>query len=110
MAPGPLVAGATDLWRAYQQYNGRLRTTLLDLHVRHGPIVRYGVRSISISDPAALNIIYGSREGFITVSFSNSYYLLYNIYQTLHFKLAKNSTARNPDSADISAPLTDQSK
>jgi hypothetical protein len=39
-APGPALAGFTDLWRAYQQYNGRLRGRLLDLHAQHGPIVR----------------------------------------------------------------------
>ncbi|EMR62676.1 putative cytochrome p450 oxidoreductase protein [Eutypa lata UCREL1] len=41
-APGPLLAGVTDLWRAYQQYNGKLGHKLLDLHSKHGPIVRYG--------------------------------------------------------------------
>ncbi|KAJ2975729.1 hypothetical protein NUW58_g8274 [Xylaria curta] len=65
-APGPVLAGFTDLWRAYQQYNGRMREKLLDLHARHGPIVRYGVRCISISDPEVINIVYGSRAGFVT--------------------------------------------
>lgn len=65
-APGPLLAGVTDLWRAYQQYNGKLGHRLLDLHSKHGPIVRYGVRSISISDPEVINVVYGSRAGFIT--------------------------------------------
>ncbi|KAI1141801.1 cytochrome P450 [Hypoxylon sp. FL0543] len=63
-APGPILAGCTDFWRAYQQYNGKLRHKLLELHSRHGPIVRYGVRSISISDPEAISVIYGSRDGF----------------------------------------------
>jgi hypothetical protein len=66
-APGPTLAGATDLWRAYQQYNGKLRQKILDLHSQCGPIVRYGVRSISISDPEVINVVYGSRAGFVTV-------------------------------------------
>jgi hypothetical protein len=66
-APGPLLAGATDLWRAYHQYNGNLRHKLIDLHGKHGPIVRYGVVSISISDPEVINVAYGSRAGFVTV-------------------------------------------
>ena len=68
-APGPILAGATDLWRAYQQYNGQLRSKLCDLHAQHGPIVRYGVRSISISDPEVISIVYGSRAGFTTASY-----------------------------------------
>jgi hypothetical protein len=66
-APGPALAGLTDLWRAYQQSTGRLHGTLLDLHARHGPIVRYGVRSISINDAQVINVVYGSRAGFIPV-------------------------------------------
>ena len=66
-APGPFLASITDLWRAYYQYNGFLRGNLLQLHKEHGPIVRYGVNSISISDPSAIGIIYGSRAGFVTV-------------------------------------------
>ncbi|OTB07521.1 hypothetical protein M426DRAFT_239774 [Hypoxylon sp. CI-4A] len=75
-APGPFLAGATDVWRAYYQYNGKLREKLLALHARHGPIVRYGVRSISINDPEVINIVYGSRAGFIT---ADSYKVLVGI-------------------------------
>lgn len=66
-APGPLLASITDFWRAWHQYHGQLRGKLVDLHEKHGPIVRYGVRSISLSDPSAIDIIYGSRQGFTTV-------------------------------------------
>ncbi|KAI1435577.1 cytochrome P450 [Xylaria sp. CBS 124048] len=65
-APGPVLAGFTDLWRAYHLYKGTLREQLLELHARHGPIVRYGVRCISVSDPEVINIVYGSRAGFVT--------------------------------------------
>ncbi|RYP19499.1 hypothetical protein DL765_003339 [Monosporascus sp. GIB2] len=74
--PGPAFAGATDLWRAYQQYNGKLRQKLLDPHSQHGPIVRYGVSSISISDPEVINVVYGSRAGFII---ADSYKVLVSI-------------------------------
>ncbi|KAI2610584.1 cytochrome P450 [Hypoxylon sp. NC1633] len=75
-APGPTLAGCTDLWRAYQQHNGRLRQKLLDLHSQCGPIVRYGVRSISINDPEVINVVYGSRAGFVT---ADSYKVLVGI-------------------------------
>ncbi len=67
--PGPALAGFTDLWRAYHQYNGTMRDTLLELHARHGLVVRYGVRSVSISDPEVIKVAYGSRAGFINVRF-----------------------------------------
>lgn len=66
-APGPILAGCTNLWRAYQQYHGNLRQKLLELHSQYGPIVRYGVHNVSISDPEVINIVYGSRAGFTTV-------------------------------------------
>jgi len=66
-APGPFLTSLTDLWRAWYQYNGKLRDKLLKLHQQHGPIVRYGVKSISISDPSVVDVVYGSRAGFIAV-------------------------------------------
>ena len=66
--PGPFFAGASDCWRAYYQYRGKLRPELLRLHKNHGPVVRYGVNSVSFSDPSAISVIYGSTAGFVTVS------------------------------------------
>jgi hypothetical protein len=66
-APGPFLASTSNIWRAYNQYTGQLRVKLLDLHVRHGPIVRYGVNSISINDPDAIQTIY-TKRGFTIVS------------------------------------------
>jgi hypothetical protein len=67
-APGPFLAGLSDFWAAYHQFRGQLRGKLIESHKKYGPIVRYGVNRISISDPSAINIIYGSRAGFVTVS------------------------------------------
>jgi cytochrome P450 len=63
--PGPFLARFTDLWRAYQQYNGQLRSKLTTLHAKHGLVVRYGISSVSVSDPKAIDILYGSRAGFV---------------------------------------------
>ncbi|KAI1262329.1 cytochrome P450 [Xylariaceae sp. FL1019] len=69
-APGPTLAG-------YQQYNGRLREKLVELHGKHGTIVRYGVKSISITDPDVIRVAYGSsRVGFVT---ADSYRVLLGI-------------------------------
>src|ERR1700712_1472028 len=66
--PGPILAGVSDLWRAYHQYRGQLRPKLIQLHKKHGPLVRYGVNNVSISDASAIDAIYGSRAGFVIVS------------------------------------------
>ncbi|KPI37144.1 Pisatin demethylase [Cyphellophora attinorum] len=75
--PGPFLAALTDLWRFYHQNQPHgLRTKLLALHSKHGPLVRYGVNSISISTPSAIPQIYGSRAGFVT---ADSYKVLVGI-------------------------------
>ena len=66
--PGPLLAGLSDYWRAWYQRRGELRDKLVELHKQYGPIVRYGVRSVSIDDPSAVGIIYSDRAGYIIVS------------------------------------------
>jgi hypothetical protein len=70
--PGPFLAGLSDYWRAWYQRRGELRDKLVELHKQHGPIVRYGVRSVSINDPSAVGIIYSDRAGYMIVSKSGS--------------------------------------
>ena len=65
--PGPPLAGFSDFWRAWLQRKGELRGKLVELHEQYGPVVRYGVRSVSINDPSAVDIVYGSRAGFLIV-------------------------------------------
>jgi hypothetical protein len=67
--PGPLLAGLSDFWRAWYQRRGELRGKLVELHEQYGPVVRYGVRSVSINDPSAVDIVYGSK--FVIVSKMN---------------------------------------
>jgi hypothetical protein len=70
--PGPLLAGLSDFWRAWHQRRGTLRDKLIELHKQYGPIVRYGVRSVSTNDPSAVGIVYGDRAGYIIVSILES--------------------------------------
>jgi len=63
--PGPLLAGLSDYWRAWYQRRGELREKLIELHKQYGPVVRYGVRSVSVNDPSAVDVIYGTRAGFV---------------------------------------------
>ncbi|GAB7333384.1 hypothetical protein MBLNU13_g04996t1 [Cladosporium sp. NU13] len=68
--PGPLLAGLSDYWRAWHQRRGELRDKLVELHKQYGPIVRYGVCSVSINDPSVVGIIYSDRAGY---PIANSY-------------------------------------
>ena len=61
---GPFLAKFTDLWRARIQFFGPFVPTLLKLHERYGRIVRIGPNTVSISDPAFINIIASPRGGF----------------------------------------------
>lgn len=74
--PGPFLAHFTDLWRAYKQYNGQLRSELTLLHAQYGSVVRYGIKSVSFSDPKAIETIYESRDGFLI---ADSYNVLVGI-------------------------------
>ena len=65
--PGPRLAGLSDFWRAWLQRRGELRGKLVELHKQYGPVVRYGVHSVSVNDPSAVDIVYGSRAGFVIV-------------------------------------------
>lgn len=64
--PGPFLAGLSNLWRGWYQHNGRLRQKLIQLHAQHGPVVRYGVRNVSISDPSVIKV-YQGRDSFNVV-------------------------------------------
>lgn len=70
--PGPLLTGLSDYWRAWHQRRGELRDKLVELHKQYGPIVRYGVRSVSVPDPSAIGVIYSDRAGYTIVSQSGS--------------------------------------
>jgi hypothetical protein len=66
--PGSRLAGLSDYWRAWFQRRGELRGKLIELHKQYGPVVRYGVRSVSVNDPSAVDVVYGTRAGFVIVS------------------------------------------
>jgi hypothetical protein len=67
--PGPPIAAYTKLWRLYDVYRGHAHTTAIALHKQHGPVVRIGPNHVSISDPAMIPIIYGTKENFTKTGF-----------------------------------------
>lgn len=65
--PGPLLAKFTDYWRFRDVRRRRSHLTRVELHERHGPVVRVGPNTLSISDPAYIPKIYGPGQGFLKV-------------------------------------------
>ncbi|KIV87915.1 hypothetical protein PV11_03431 [Exophiala sideris] len=67
--PGPFLASCTDLWRVFVVWRRRPELEHIKLHQIHGSLVRLGPRAISVSDPAAIQIIYALNSGFVKSEF-----------------------------------------
>jgi hypothetical protein len=65
--PGPFVASFTHLWKACTMYQGQMEHVILDLHRKHGAIVRIGPNDLVISHPQAVKQIYLSGSSFAKV-------------------------------------------
>lgn len=65
--PGPFFAKFTDLWRLLDYYNGTQIVTHRRLHEKHGPAVRIGPNTVSLSDPSLLKTVYSTRGEFLKV-------------------------------------------
>lgn len=58
--PGPFTAKFTDLWRYRSQNSQGHADRLVALHRKYGKLVRIGPKHISVSDPAAVPIVYST--------------------------------------------------
>ncbi|KAL2799010.1 cytochrome P450 [Aspergillus keveii] len=73
---GPAVAGYTDLWRLWIVWQRRPEVALIALHKKYGRVVRIGPSAVSVSNPAAIKVIYGVKGRFVKSDF-------YPVQQTL---------------------------
>ncbi|KAF3020091.1 hypothetical protein E8E14_003548 [Neopestalotiopsis sp. 37M] len=62
--PGPFSARFTRLWYLKEVWTHKFHRTNLELHQRHGPIVRIAPNEYSLDDPAACKILYGHGTEF----------------------------------------------
>ncbi|OAQ60423.1 cytochrome P450 oxidoreductase [Pochonia chlamydosporia 170] len=67
--PGPLGARISRLWLAKQVLQGNIDNVQRALHDKYGPIVRIAPNEVSVSDPAALKLIYAVNAGFTKTDF-----------------------------------------
>jgi hypothetical protein len=65
--PGPAIAKYSRLWKFYSVWKGDHHLTEIDLHRKHGSLVRIGPNHISVGDPSAISTIYGLNRGFTKV-------------------------------------------
>ena len=57
--PGPFTAALSRLWMIFHSWNGDMHRTMINLHKKHGKLVRTGPNEVSVSDLSAIRTIYG---------------------------------------------------
>ena len=67
--PGPTAAAYTKLWRLHDVWKGTSHLTAIELHRKHGPLVRIAPNHVSISDPDFIPIIYSIKEDYTKTGF-----------------------------------------
>ncbi|KAI0469341.1 cytochrome P450 [Xylaria cf. heliscus] len=71
--PGPFLARCSDLWYFWNVKKGRWEERNIELHRKHGAIIRYGPDRYSFSDPEALGTIYGHGTRFAKSSWYDAW-------------------------------------
>ena len=71
--PGPFLCAITNWLRFFKAWQRTPEQWHIDLHEKHGDIVRLGPNCLSFGNPKAIKIIYALGKGFTKVfSISNS--------------------------------------
>lgn len=78
--PGPFFASVSSFWLLSCVLNGRIDKVLRRLHNHYGPVIRIAPDEVSISDPKAVDLIYGVKSSFPKTDF----------YDGFDFKLSPN--------------------
>ncbi|KAI0123926.1 cytochrome P450 [Xylariales sp. AK1849] len=71
--PGPFLARFTDAWYFLQLRSGRFEVINQELHLKYGPIVRYGPSRYSFDHPDASKTIYGHGTEFLKSSWYSAW-------------------------------------
>lgn len=71
--PGPFLARFTRWWYFFEVYKGNYELRNIELHNKHGPIVRIAPGEYSIDDVDAVKTIYGYGSAFVKVHRAKSY-------------------------------------
>lgn len=69
--PGPFWAKYSWFWRMHSVSDGQHPFKLLELHNKHGPLVRIGPKHVSIGDAKQIPLIYGYNTKYSKVNPQN---------------------------------------
>jgi benzoate 4-monooxygenase len=72
--PGPPTAKISSFWLASQCQKVRRSDAVVKLHQKHGDFVQIGPNHVSISNPAAIQQIYGHKTGFVKGPFYDAFH------------------------------------
>jgi cytochrome P450 len=67
--PGPAAAAYTKYWRLYDVWKGKSHLTAIEIHRKHGVLVRIAPNHVSVSDPDFIPIIYNIKEDYTKTGF-----------------------------------------
>ncbi|KAK0659902.1 Pisatin demethylase [Lasiodiplodia hormozganensis] len=62
--PGPFSAKLSRLWITKHSWDGDMHRTVIELHNKHGNLVRTGPNEVSVADLSAIKKIYGAGTKF----------------------------------------------
>ena len=62
--PGPFEARFSRLWMIKHSWRGDMHRTMIELHKRHGKLVRTGPNEVSVADLSAIKKIYAAGTKF----------------------------------------------
>ena len=65
--PGPWLAKFSKLWQRLDVKSNRHQRHLLELHRKHGDVIRVGPNNLSIANPDYVSSIYGVKGEFLKV-------------------------------------------
>ncbi|GIZ49739.1 hypothetical protein CKM354_001276600 [Cercospora kikuchii] len=71
--PGPFLASISDVWYFWRVRHGLAGHNDLRLHAKYGPMVRITPGQIQISDPAAIETVYGPGNVFPKAEFYSGF-------------------------------------
>ena len=66
--PGPWLARFTDLWKLLQARDGTAMTGMRAAQARYGDVVRIGPRDVLVSEPGAIEQVFGVKANWPKVS------------------------------------------
>ncbi|OMP88268.1 Pisatin demethylase [Diplodia seriata] len=62
--PGPFAAKVSRLWITKHSWDGDMHRSMIELHNKHGSLVRTGPNEVSVADLSAIKKIYGAGTKF----------------------------------------------